>query len=366
MFPIIGRYDGMLYLSVNGRIYRYHAADNRWDKTQLTEISSSSLSSSSSSSSLIPSSSSSLLSSSSSSSSLSSSSSVVPEAALLMFLFQPVSEAAQQLGFLLQPEAPEPSSSSCVPVFGNDEYTVLLQHFDGNANDSSNPDYCAPSAYNGTHSVTTHSAPTYSAVGGLGGAFDQYISFDGNDDYLEIDHDADWNFGAGDFTIDGWVRFDTAIGQKEHIVNHDEDGGAGWQFSAVVGSGAGDQLRFDYDSGSGFYTSAANLGKGFFSTGVWYHVVVTRSSGSIRFFVDGIQKSVQAGAWNITGTSQLFIGKHEEGATDKFFQGDMDELRISKGIARWTSSFIVPCEPYDFPCVLSSSSSSSSSSSLSG
>lgn len=63
-------------------------------------------------------------------------------------------------------------------------------------------------------------------------------------------------------------------------------------------------------------------------------------------FLDGVQVGNSATAQNIQGTnSNLVIGALPDG-TSQFFPGYLDELRITKGLARWTSNFTPPVAPY--------------------
>ena len=55
------------------------------------------------------------------------------------------------------------------------------------------------------------------------------------------------------------------------------------------------------------------------------------------------------------------IGSVGHDGANNYFNGYFDEIRISKGVARWWSNFTPPSSPYDHTCSASSSSSSSSS-----
>lgn len=81
----------------------------------------------------------------------------------------------------------------------------------------------------------------------------------------------------------------------------------------------------------------------------WNHIAVTKNGSSSYFFVNGIlQGTDSSSSGSISGQSApLEIGRMQGygGYTNIYF----DELRISKGIARWTSDFTVPTNPYLVP-----------------
>ena len=69
----------------------------------------------------------------------------------------------------------------------------------------------------------------------------------------------------------------------------------------------------------------------------WQHVAVTRSGGTVKLFVDGAVVADRTQAESID-PPDIEIGSAVGGTSDTF-TGYMDEIRISKGVARWTSAF---------------------------
>ena len=84
------------------------------------------------------------------------------------------------------------------------------------------------------------------------------------------------------------------------------------------------------------------------SNDTWYHIAVTRTSGSLRVFIDGTQiGSTQSATQDITGTggnSYLYIGSSP--TPGDFFVGSLDEIRFSNGVSRWSANFTPPTAPY--------------------
>ncbi|MCP4252632.1 MAG: hypothetical protein GY775_04330 [Candidatus Scalindua sp.] len=223
-----------------------------------------------------------------------------------------------------------------------DPETVLLLHMDGNVQSF------ADSSVSG-HNVTAVGDATQTNSSVMTG-FGNSSYFDGNGDYLAIPDSDDWDFGSGDFTIDTWVNF-TNTSTNHAIASHWGDiGQYGWLLFWNFNSD--NKLWFEYS------TNGSSSGIGFANVdwvadaNTWYHLVVTRDSSSdIRFFVNGVQQGVtQSVISTIYNPSQpLRIGIYFTlgGDTqDSSFLGYIDELRISKGVARWTSNFTPPNSPY--------------------
>lgn len=147
--------------------------------------------------------------------------------------------------------------------------------------------------------------------------------FDGND-YLSLANSNDFKYGTGDFTVEFWVR-QSSFGTWNYFINDNN-------------SSSGVSMRYRSAQGievhllSSYYTFATTL-----STNTWYHIALTRSGTSLRCFVNGSQVgSTQTSSDDIQTTQPIDIGSNP--ALDGVI-GHMDEIRLSKGIARWTSTF---------------------------
>jgi hypothetical protein len=94
-----------------------------------------------------------------------------------------------------------------------------------------------------------------------------------------------------------------------------------------------------------FAGSITNSNNYNFNVGQWYHIAIVRSGtgiGNIKMFIDGFLIFESATAINndISTTNPLYVGAGRGGATP--FLGYIDDFRITKGIARYTSTFIPP------------------------
>lgn len=155
------------------------------------------------------------------------------------------------------------------------------------------------------------------------------LSFDGTGDYLRTPAN---NFAlplAGNFTIEFWVYFNststtqTIIGQWESPTF--------WEFYYLANT----QLRFYYDN-----TNFINLGA--LSTSTWYHVAAVRNGSTITAYLNGTSQGTASSSAAIgNATKALGIGS-ESPWTGFYFNGYLDDIRITNGVARYTSNFTPP------------------------
>lgn len=171
------------------------------------------------------------------------------------------------------------------------------------------------------------------------------VAFDGAGDYLTIPDSADWNFGSGDFTIDFWIKFND-VSTTMNFVGQRQAAGNFWviQWDGAGGTG---NLVFDAKSAS---SPVVNITRSFnISINRWYHLAVTRSSDIYRLFADGVQlgSSVTDSDAIPDFSGLLEIGIIDGGGSNQGpLNGEMDEIRVSKGVARFTANFTPATSEY--------------------
>ncbi len=208
-----------------------------------------------------------------------------------------------------------------------DSYTKLMLHIDNNVTDSA-------AGKTVTNNNVAFSSSAYK-MGGYSGVFN------GSNAYLSLADSDDWNFGSGDFTIDFWVRLNTTSGT--HVICSQKTDSSNRFFLALEGN----IILFDTIV-SGAYDIQFERTGASFSTGVWYHIAIVRSGSTFYCFKDGVQlSSTYTSSNSIANYSDSFyVGQANVVGSEQYFNGYLDELRISKGIARWTSDFTPPSSPY--------------------
>ena len=211
---------------------------------------------------------------------------------------------------------------------------VALLHFDGS---------------DASTTFTDEKGHTFTAVGNaqidtaqskFGGAAGL---FDGSGDRLTAPDSTDWDFGTGDFTVEFFIRFNALPSSTAtSLVGNYVSSSSGWivQFR---NDSPGARLAFGSSGDvpiSGFSWSP--------STATWYHVAVAREGSTLRAFAGGSQVgSDETNSENIAGSNGvLMIGAINTMGVIQHFNGWMDELRITKGVARYTAAFTPPTAPF--------------------
>jgi hypothetical protein len=164
--------------------------------------------------------------------------------------------------------------------------------------------------------------------------------FDGTGDGLRQPtvQNLNWFFGSGDMTIECWAYFNSVSGYQTLLDFRSSGGGFGTS-SFVLWVDAGTLSFF-----AGAYSGGSPvLSGGSISTGQWYHIVVSRYGGTTKLFLNGNQTATTTTAWaqTFSATDILSIGATTN-VTGNYLNGYIDDLRITKGIARYVNNFTPP------------------------
>jgi len=224
---------------------------------------------------------------------------------------------------------------------GIDANTVLSIHSD-HAPDSISFEDSSP--YN--HSITPQGNIQHKETQKIFGK--SAIYFDGSGDYLEVPDSDDWYFGSEDFTIDFWVRFNQIPSDNfVHLISQYPDDTTLWTLYLDNRNSLGNPgLRFGARNGGSDVISLSQGSMTGWSPGTWYHVALIRYGEEFYLFKDGVSIVTQSGSTPMPQAASTLKINGRQLAGGNEFTGYMDELRISKGIARWTSNFTPPGRPY--------------------
>jgi hypothetical protein len=182
------------------------------------------------------------------------------------------------------------------------------------------------------HSVSTVSGARVIALNAKYGTV--ITKFDGNGDYLTTPTTARWNL-PGDFTVEAWIYLNAA-GVDYSIAGKWSASNYAWILQYMGATGP--YIRF-YPGNSGALGTAMTFSITLVA-GVWYLVAVTRVGSNVNCFVNGTQVgSTATNSNNLTSTSGVCaIGYNPDGGV-QYFNGYIQDLRITNGIARYIGNY---------------------------
>ena len=163
------------------------------------------------------------------------------------------------------------------------------------------------------------------------------VYFDGNGDYIRADEMLDTILTTSTpFTIECWVHplvlGGTSASSDDYIgINKASDGSNIITFSPV-------QVRWN----GADITGVTDL-----STGSWYHIALVYDGSTGRYYINGSLDTTFSGSINTAlADCTLLIGAEADaangGSPGNYFNGYLEDLRITAGLARYTSNFTPP------------------------
>lgn len=155
------------------------------------------------------------------------------------------------------------------------------------------------------------------------------LKLDGTGDYLLSASHPDFGFGAGDYTVEGWFRFNTNAIQML------------FDFGSTAARADAHVLYCRSGGGLTIFNNNINvISGGIPSTGAWHHIAYARSGTATKLFLDGTQTGSTWTAGTNFAQNALHIGIDYTPANG--LNGWIDEVRITKGVARYTGNFTPP------------------------
>lgn len=161
--------------------------------------------------------------------------------------------------------------------------------------------------------------------------------FNGINQGLVVPNDV-FNFGDADYTVEAWV--------KPRAGNNN--------LQSVIANSWGWQLYWGYGGAFSFYVSA-NAAGGNYHAGMpmnssvgsapaesWSHVAVVRHGSSLNLYVNGnraVTVPFNAAQPAPVYPASLGVIYTNNSAMSYYFAGDIDEFRVTKNLARYTTNF---------------------------
>jgi len=233
------------------------------------------------------------------------------------------------------------SSNPTAPATNTTNTKLLLNMADGQAIDSA--------AQNNLTLVGTAKTSTAQKLYGTAS-----LLLDGNSDLVTLPADVG-RFSASnaplDFTIELAFRLAANVGGTPNsIIARWETSGdnRSWMVRMDNVSSENKMKFFDSSTGSNYASTTFSTA---FSSETWYQIALVSTSGAVKLYVNGTADSTThtwtTGVFNAPydSTALLSIGANVPSNPDNFFNGNIDEVRLSK-FARYTSNYTAPTEPF--------------------
>jgi len=172
--------------------------------------------------------------------------------------------------------------------------------------------------------------------------------FDGTGDYISTPDHADWFPSTGNYTIDFRVRFNALPGNgvQSTIWNHSEDATNGTKLFLYNDTGTYTWRWYHLNGGSVDIQIIRTVTP---SVDTWYHIEWAKDGTDYYLFEDGTKlgATVTDASTFKDFTGLMYLGAKNEGGLGGYFNGWLDEVRFSKGIARHTANFTPPTVAYN-------------------
>ena len=78
------------------------------------------------------------------------------------------------------------------------------------------------------------------------------------------------------------------------------------------------------------------------SLNTWTHIAFVRSSSTMNIYINGILDTSASMSDNLSNATGFAIGRDYYNLSQEYYTGYLQDLRITKGYARYTSNFTPP------------------------
>lgn len=166
------------------------------------------------------------------------------------------------------------------------------------------------------------------------------MSFDGSTGSYLLTNTPQGAMGTGDFTVECWVYISSLPGAEVGFVSSFHSSGNGFLLD-LAGGGGVNKPQFaigNWSSGSNPYVISPSN----FPTSQWVHVAGVRRNGTIYLYINGTSVGTPVSATADVSKTAVVVGRCFPDQAYGGLNGYIDDLRITKGYARYTANFTPP------------------------
>lgn len=213
--------------------------------------------------------------------------------------------------------------------FVNDENTLLLLHMDGTPGSQFFED---DNGARKKQSIYAEGAAQISTADSqFGGA--SFVGDRSNKGWLDCQ--APIVPESTPFTLECWFNADVVDNNSWIITQYDDAPTNGRNIISLNN----EKIRYFFDDGNIESTGSV-------SQNTWHHVAVVRDENNeFRIYLDGVQGQSQTSTQLLYQGRNTYIGKGVGGSNDRYFDGHIDEVRISNTV-RYTANFTPSTAPF--------------------
>ena len=213
--------------------------------------------------------------------------------------------------------------------------TLMLLHMNGANNSTTFPDsstYATTVSANGNAKIST----TESKFGGAS------AYFDGTGDFLTAGTSSLFDLSRDIYTFELWLRPAAfpASGNNCRLIMFGSNGVASSYIALSFDSTGAITSGIPFGGTSGLSGSTA------LTLNTWQHYAVTLNGANSKMFLDGVQIASGTITQPTALNNSLRIGYDTVGTVNFNYNGYIDELRITRGVALYTSNFTPPAAPF--------------------
>lgn len=162
------------------------------------------------------------------------------------------------------------------------------------------------------------------------------MRFSGSGAYLTHANNVSFQFGSSDFTIEAWV-YSTADTVAEVLALRNSVNPL-----YLLRRNVGGAMRWVHTDATGAVISDLTTTQKV-ALNTWTHIAVVRQAGTVKIYLDGSVATVtgtNSSASYPAPTGPFFVGAGDSASS--YWSGYIDDLRITKGKARYTANFTPP------------------------
>ena len=169
------------------------------------------------------------------------------------------------------------------------------------------------------------------------------LYLDGSDQ-VDLGSSSDWNWptpsgASGDFTIELWHRR-TATSNWGSFFSTENAAYGGIGTAGFIFGYDSTNNKLGWYNGTWYYASSS--GNTTLAVDTWYHIAAVRYGSTTKLYLNGVEELsfTDSGSY---GTAKLWLGgRGDLSLSYGIIEGYIDDIRITKGVARYTSNFTAP------------------------